>query len=83
VQHRLEGPRRGDRVPRAAAVADPPPPLVHLDLRNISAYRVHELRFVELEEWFPRGRDPRASEGWYHPLHEDFYTALDLTDVQF
>jgi hypothetical protein len=36
---------------------------------------VQALRFVEVGRWFPPQRDPRASEGFYTPLHEDFYRA--------
>jgi hypothetical protein len=68
--------RHGGCVSRVAATAEPPPPLVHLDLRDISAARICELRFVDLEVWCPRERDPRASKSFYRPLHEDFYTAM-------
>lgn len=54
---------------------------MHLDLRNTSASRVQELRFVDLDVWFPHERNPQASDGWYTPLHEDFYIALDLTRI--
>ena len=76
MEPRPTGLRHGGRVPRAATIAEPPPPLVHLDLRDISAARVHELRFVDLEVWCPRERDPRASEVFYTRLHEDFYIAM-------
>ena len=38
------------------------------------AKQVLQLRFVEFEVWFPPRRDEKASEGFYTPLQEDFYT---------
>ena len=45
-------------------------------MRGISAARVRELRFVDLEVWCHCERDPRASEGFCTPLHEDFLIAM-------
>ena len=47
--------------------------MTHLDLRAATAKQVQQLRFVDFEQWFPPGRDDRASEGFYTPLQEDFY----------
>ena len=49
--------------------------MTHLDLRTATVKQVHQLRFVEFEEWFPPRRDERVSEGFYTPLQEDFYNA--------
>jgi hypothetical protein len=73
VTPRPEGPRRGARPPPRVRGS---PPVVHLDLRGASSRQVKNLRFVEVSRWFPPVRDPRASEGFYTPLQEDFYRAL-------
>ena len=49
--------------------------MTHLDLRAATAKQVQQLRFVDFEQWFPRRRDDRSSEGFYTPLQEDFYNA--------
>ena len=49
--------------------------MTHLDLRATTAKQVQQLRFVDFEVWFPPRRDERAAEGFYMPLHEDFYNA--------
>ena len=49
--------------------------MTHLDLRATTAKQMQQLRFVDFEVWFPLRRDDRASEGFYTPLHEDFYNA--------
>jgi hypothetical protein len=46
-----------------------------LDLRAATAKLVHQLKFVDFEQWFLSRRDDRASEGFYTPLQEDFYNA--------
>jgi hypothetical protein len=40
-------------------------------------------RFVEVTRWFPPQRDPRTSEGFYTPLHEDFYRAYVNRGIAF
>ena len=57
--------------------------MTHLDLRAATAKQVHQLRFVQFEEWFPPRRDERASEGFYTPLKEDFYNAYLNSGVAF
>jgi hypothetical protein len=44
-------------------------------LRGATARQVQALWFVEVGRWFPPQQDPRASKGFYTPLHEDFYRA--------
>jgi hypothetical protein len=44
---------------------------------------VQALRFVEVTRWFPPQRDPRASEGFYTPLHKDFYRAYVDSGIAF
>ena len=39
------------------------------------AKQVQQLRFMDFEVWFPPRRDERVAEGFYTPLHEDFYNA--------
>jgi hypothetical protein len=70
VTPRPEGQCRGGHPPPRARGH----PLVeHFDLRGATACQVQALCFVEVGRWFPPQRDPRASEGFYTPLHEDFY----------
>jgi hypothetical protein len=70
VTPRLEGQRCGGRPPPKARGQ----PLVeHFDLRGATARHVRALHFVEVARWFPPQRDTRVSEGFYTPLHEDFY----------
>jgi hypothetical protein len=80
-QRRRSGRTRAQVTPRPEGqrrVGRPPPrvrghPLVeHFDLRGATARQVQALRFVEVTRWFPPQRDPRASEGFYTPLHDDF-----------
>jgi hypothetical protein len=52
-------------------------------LRGATARQVQALRFVEVGRWFPPVRDPRASEGFYIPLHEDFYRAYVDSGIPF
>jgi hypothetical protein len=59
------------------------PPVEHFDLRGAIARQVQALRFVEVTQWFPPQRDPRASEGFYTPLHEDFYRAYVDSGIAF
>ena len=49
--------------------------MTHLDLRAATAKQVQQLRFVDVDQWFPLRRDDRASEGFYTSLQEDFYNA--------
>jgi hypothetical protein len=70
VTPRPEGQRRGGRPPPRARGH---PSVEHFDLRGATAHQVQALRFVEVSRWFPPQRDPRALEGFYTPLHEDFY----------
>jgi hypothetical protein len=66
VTPRLEDQRRGGRpLPKARGH----PPVEHFDLRGATTRQVQALRFVEVGRWFPPQRDPRASEGFYTPLH--------------
>jgi hypothetical protein len=44
---------------------------------------VQALQFVEVGRWFPPQRDPRASEGFYTPLHEYFYRAYVDSGIAF
>jgi hypothetical protein len=52
-------------------------------LRGATARQVQALRFVEVGRWFPCQWDPRASEGFYTPLHEDFYRAYIDSGIAF
>jgi hypothetical protein len=80
VTPRLEGQRSGGHPPPRARGQ----PLVeHFDLRGATARQVQALRFVEVSRWFPPQRDPRASEGFYTPLHEDFYRAYVDSGIAF
>jgi hypothetical protein len=80
VTPRPEGQRRGGRPPPRARGQ----PLVeHFDLRGAIARQVQALRFVEVTRWFPPQRDPWASEGFYTPLHEDFYRAYVDSEIAF
>jgi hypothetical protein len=75
-----EGQHRGGRPPPKARGH----PLVeHFDLRGATTRQVHALRFVEVSRWFPPQWDPRASEGFYTPLHEDFYRAYVDSGITF
>jgi hypothetical protein len=60
-----------------------PPPVEHFDLRGATAQQVQALRLIEVSQWFPPQRDPRASEGFYTPLHEDFYRAYVDSGIAF
>jgi hypothetical protein len=80
VTPRLEGQRRGGRPPPRARGN---PPVEHFDLRGATARQVQALRFVEVGRWFPPQRDPRASEGFYTPLHEEFYRAYVDSGIAF
>jgi hypothetical protein len=80
VTPRPEGQRRGGRPPPRARGH----PLVeHFDLRGATTRHVQALRFVEVSRWFPPQWDPRASEGFYTPLHEDFYRAYIDSGIPF
>jgi hypothetical protein len=59
------------------------PRVEHFDLRGATARQVQALRFVEVSRWFPPQRDPRALEGFYTPLHEDFYRAYVNSGIAF
>jgi hypothetical protein len=59
------------------------PPVEHFDLRGATARQVQALRFVEVGRWFSPQRDPRASEGFYTPLYEDFYRAYVDSGIAF
>jgi hypothetical protein len=59
------------------------PPVEHFDLRGATARQVQALRFVKISRWFPPQRDPRASEGFYTSLHEDFYRAYVDSEITF
>lgn len=39
-------------------------------------FRVQELYFITLEQWFPTKRDPRAAYDFYIVLHEEFYSDM-------
>jgi hypothetical protein len=52
-------------------------------LRRATARQVQALHFVEVGRWFPPQWDPRASEGFYTPLHEDFYRAYVDSGIAF
>jgi hypothetical protein len=80
VTPRPEGQRRGGRPPPRARGH---PPVEHFDLRGATARHVQALRFVEVTRWFPPQRDPRASEGFYTPLREDFYRAYVDSRIAF
>ena len=54
-----------------------------MDLRAAIARQVQQLRFVEVEQWFPPQRDKRASEGFYIVLQEDLYNAYLNSGVAF
>ena len=70
---------RGSRAPpRPRAL----PEVMHLDLSRATARKVKELRMVDFEVWFPAERDPRASEGFYTLLQEDFYTAYQRMAIR-
>jgi hypothetical protein len=80
VTPRPEGKRRGGRPPPRARGH----PLVeHFNLRGATAQQVQALRFVEVGRWFPPQWDTRASEGFYTPLHEDFYRAYVDSGISF
>jgi hypothetical protein len=38
---------------------------------------------MKVTRWFPPQRDPRASEGFYTPLYEDFYRAYVDSEIAF
>jgi hypothetical protein len=80
VTPRLESQCRGGRPPPRARGH---PPVEHFDLRGATARQVQAPRFVEVSRWFPPQRDPRASEGFYTPLHEDFYRAYVDSGIAF
>jgi hypothetical protein len=80
VTPRPEGQRRGGRPPPRARGH---PPVEHFDLRGATARQVQALRFVEVSRWFPPQRDPRASEVFYTPLHEDIYRAYIDSGIAF
>jgi hypothetical protein len=80
VTPRPEGQRCGGRPPPRARGQ---PPVEHSDLRVATARQVQALRFVEVTRWFSPQRDPRASEGFYTPLHEDFYRAYVDSGIAF
>jgi hypothetical protein len=80
VTPRLEGHRCGGRPPPRARGH---PPVEHFDLRGATARQIQALRFVEVSRWFPRQWDPRALEGFYTPLHEDFYRAYVDSGITF
>jgi hypothetical protein len=80
VTPRLEGQRRGGRPPPRARGH---PPVENFDLRRATARHVQALRFVEVTRWFPPQRDPRALEGFYTPLHENFYRAYVDSGIAF
>ena len=77
---RPETQRRGSRPPPRPQGL---PPETHLDLRAATAKQVHQLRFVQFEEWFPPRRDEHACEGFYTPRKEDFYKAYLNSGVAF
>jgi hypothetical protein len=80
VTPRPKGQRRGGRPPPRARGQ---PPIEHFDLRGATARQVQSLRFVEVARWFPPQRDTRASEGFYTPLHKDFYRAYVDSGIAF
>jgi hypothetical protein len=80
VTPRPEGQRRGGHPPPRARGQ---PPVEHFDLRGTTARQVQALRFVEVARWFPPQRDTRASEGFYTPLHENFYRAYVDSGIAF
>jgi hypothetical protein len=80
VTPRPEGQRRGGRPPPRARGQ---PPVEHFDLRGATTRQVQALRFVEVGRWFPPQWDTRASEGFYTPLHEDFYRAYVDSGIAF
>jgi hypothetical protein len=77
------GPERQRRGGRPPPRARGQPPVEHFDLRGATARQVHSLRFVEIARWFPPQRDTRASEGFYTPLHDDFYKAYVDSGIAF
>jgi hypothetical protein len=80
VTPRPEGQRRrGCPPPRARGH----PPVEHFDLRGATTRQVQALRFVKVGRWFPPQWDPRALEGFYTPLHEDFYRAYVDSRIAF
>ena len=52
-------------------------------MRATTARQVQQLRFVEVEQWFPPQQYERASEGFYIVLQEDFYNAYLNSGVAF
>jgi hypothetical protein len=80
VTLRPEGQRHGGRPPPRARGL---PPVEHFDLRGATARQVQAHRFVEVGWWFPPQRDTRASEGFYTPLHKDFYRAYVDSGIAF
>jgi hypothetical protein len=80
VTPRPEGQRRGGRPPPRARGQ---PPVEHFYLRGATTRQVQALRFIEVGRWFPPQRDTRALEGFYTPLHEDFYRAYIDSGIVF
>jgi hypothetical protein len=80
VTPRPEGQRHGGRPPPRAHGQ---PPVEHFDLREATTRQVQALQFIEVGRWFPPQRDTRASEGFYTPLHEDFYRAYVDSGIAF
>jgi hypothetical protein len=80
VTPKQKGQRCGGRPPPRAHGQ---PPVEHFDLRGATTRHVQALQFVEVGRWFPPQRDTRASEGFYTPLHEDFYRAYVDSGIAF
>jgi hypothetical protein len=80
VTPRPKGQLRGGRPPPRARGH---PPVEHFDLRGATTRQIYALRFVEISRWFPPQWDPRASEGFNTPLHEDFYIAYVDSRITF
>jgi hypothetical protein len=80
VTPRPEGQRRGGRPPLRACGQ---PPVEHFDLRGATTRQVQALWFIEVGRWFPPQRDTRSSEGFYTPLHEDFYRSYVDSGIAF
>jgi hypothetical protein len=80
VTPRPEGQRCGGRPPPRARGHHP---VEHFDHRGATARQVQALWFVEVSQWFPPQWYPRASEGFYTPLHEDFYRAYVDSGIAF
>jgi hypothetical protein len=59
------------------------PPVENFDLRGATACQVQALQFVDVGRWFPPQWNPRASDGFYTPLHEDFYRAYVDSGISF